>query len=117
MAGRTVNEATVIEAAVTSALRSAGIQESSPIREALVHDAEVFDEIEVVVPDCDGKSVSLADRLAQMRLEPRWRTEFPERKPAPSSGRPVSRMDAGTGTLSPDRQNFEAIANGTIRVG
>jgi hypothetical protein len=116
MAANTVDESVTIESAVTSALRSAGVDESSPIKQALIHDAQVYDLTEVCVPDPDGKSVSLADRLLQMRLEPRWRSEFPERIPAPSSGRPVSRMAAGTGTLSPDRENFAAIANGTVRV-
>ncbi len=116
MGAHTVHEATTIESAVTSALRAAGVAESSPIRQTLVHDAQVYDLVQVCVPDPDGKSVSLADRLLQMRLDPRWRSEFPERKPVRASGRPVSRMNAGSGTLSPDRQNFEAIANGTVRV-
>jgi hypothetical protein len=116
MAGNTVDESVTIESAVTSALRAAGVADTSPIRQVLVHDAQVYDMTEVCVPDPDGKSVNLGDRLTQMRLDPRWRSEFPERKPAPSSGRPVSRMDAGNGTLSPDRQKFEAIADGTIRV-
>ena len=116
MAANAVDESVTIESAVTSAMRSAGVDESSPIKQALIHDAQVYDLTEVCVPDPDGKSVSLADRLLQMRLEPRWRSEFPEKKPTPSSGRPVSRMTAGTGTLSVDRENFAAIANGTVRV-
>jgi hypothetical protein len=116
MAGRTVDESVTIEGAVNSALRSAGVLESSPIKQALIHDAEVYDMTEIIVPDPDGKSVSLADRLSQMRLDPRWRSEFPERAPSSSSVRAVSRLDAGTGTLSPDRVNFDAIAEGTVRV-
>jgi hypothetical protein len=118
MSGRTVDEAGVIESAVTTALRQAGVAENSAIRRMLVHDAEVCDGVEVIVPDpANGRSISLADRLTQMRLDPQWRGEFPERKPAPSSGRAVSRVEAPSGgVLSVDREHFAAIANGTVRV-
>ena len=77
MAAHSVDEAITIEHAVAEALSEAGAADNSPsLRLSLVHDAEVHDGM-VVTPDENGKSVSLKQRLDQMRTEPRWRAEFP----------------------------------------
>ena len=113
MSGYSLNEVTTIENAVTRAIADAGLPDNSPIRQALVHDAEVYDLIEVCVPDpASGQSISLKERLAQMRGEPRWKGEFPEKKPA--AGRPVPQVAAPGATLRPDRASFADIASGKV---
>jgi hypothetical protein len=107
MSAHSVEEATTIEGAVAKALGEAGVADTSSIRLSLTHDAEVHDGM-VVVPDQDGKSVSIEKRLSQMREEPRWRAEFPEKKPAP--GRPTP-TPAGA-ILTPGREAFADIVAG-----
>jgi hypothetical protein len=109
MAAHSVDEAITIEHAVAEALSEAGAADSSPsLRLSLVHDAEVHDGM-VVTPDENGKSVSLAKRLEQMRSEPRWKSQFPAAKPAPP-GRPAP-TPAGA-MLTPTREAFDAIVSG-----
>jgi hypothetical protein len=112
MAAHSVNEAVEIEHAVTKALDEAGAPDSSGLRLSLTHDAEVHDGM-VVVPDLDGKSVTIEKRIEQMRTEQRWRAEFPAAKPAPP-GRPAP-TPAGA-MLTPDREAFKKIVNGETMV-
>jgi hypothetical protein len=108
MAAHSLDEAVEIDRAVAKALGEAGVSEGSGIRLSLVHDAEVHDGA-VVVPDPDGKSVTLRQRLDGMRTESRWRSDFPaEKKPAP--GRPAP-TPAGA-MLTPDREAFAKIVAG-----
>jgi hypothetical protein len=114
MGARNVQESSTIEAAVGQALVEAGVKDDSPIRQVLVHDSEVYDLVEVCVPSSiDGRSVSLAQRLAEMKQDPRWRGDFAA-KPASRPGRP-NPTPAGA-MLTPDRESFEKIAKGTARV-
>jgi hypothetical protein len=108
MAAHSVDEAITIEHAVTKALDEAGAPDSSGLRLFLTHDAEVHDGM-VVVPDLDGKSVSLATRIEQMRSDPKWRADFPAAKPAPP-GRPAP-TPAGA-MLTPTRSQFDEIVSG-----
>jgi hypothetical protein len=112
MSGHTVDEQIVIEGAVAKALNDVGVRDDSQLRQVLIHDAMVYDLVEVCVPDADGKSVSLQSRLAQMKQEPRWKGEFHE-KPAPP-GRPAP-TPAGA-MLTPDREAFKKIVNGETMV-
>jgi hypothetical protein len=112
MSGHTVDEQIVIEGAVSKALNDVGVRDDSQIRQVLIHDAMVYDLVEVCVPDADGKSVSLQSRLAQMKQEPRWKGEFHE-KPAPP-GRPAP-TPAGA-MLTPDHEAFKKIVNGETMV-
>jgi hypothetical protein len=98
----------VIESAVAKALADAGVRDDSAIKQALIHDSEVHDGM-ICVPDENGKSVSLSERLAQMREDDRWRADFPAAKPA-APGRPAP-TPAGA-MLQPDRSQFEAIVSG-----
>jgi hypothetical protein len=112
MTARNLDEATTIEAAVTKAVADAGLPDSSPIHAALVHDGEVFDGYSVCVPDLDGRSVTLQERIEQMRSEERWRREFPPARPVASrSGKPASGVTAGA-ILTPDRGAFADIVAG-----
>jgi hypothetical protein len=114
MGARSLDEVTTIEVAVTRAIAEAELPVSSPIRQALVHDAEVYDITEVCVPDADGKSVSLRQRLAQMRDDPRWKGEFPEKK---VQTRPAAPQVAAPGAvLRPDQASFANIAAGKVVV-
>ena len=108
MGAHNVDEAITIEHAVTKALDEAGAPDSSGLRLSLTHDAEVHDGM-VVVPDLDGKSVTIEKRIEQMRTEQRWRAEFPAAKPAPP-GRPTP-TPAGA-MLTPTREAFDAIVSG-----
>ena len=108
MAAHSLAEAVEIDRAVAVAVDEVGVSEGSGIRLSLVHDAEIHDGA-VVVPDPDGKSVSLRQRLDGMRTEPRWRAEFPAAKPAPP-GRPTP-TPAGA-MLTPTREAFDAIVSG-----
>jgi len=108
MSAHSVDEAITIEHAVAEALGEAGAADSSGLRLSLTHDAEVHDGM-VVTPDENGKSVSLAKRLEQMRSEPRWKSQFPAAKPAPL-GRPAP-TSAGA-MLTPDRSHFDEIVSG-----
>lgn len=120
MSGHSVDEVAVIEGAVSKALGDAGVRDDSPIRQVLIRDGEVYGGFEVCVPDDNGKSVSLAQRLAQMRLDQRWRGEFPAEQPKPAAGsnRPVVAQKApgGSQTYRPDPDVFDGIVNGQIRV-
>ena len=106
MSAHSVEEAGTIQQMVTKALGDAGV-DSSSLRLSLIHDAEVHDGM-VVVADQDGKSVTIEKRIEQMRTEPRWRGEFPEKKPAP--GRPAP-TPAGA-ILTPGREQFADIVAG-----
>jgi len=111
MTARNLDEATTIEAAVTKAVADAGLPDSSPIRAALVHDCEVYDGYSVCVPDPDGRSITLQERIEQMRSEERWRREFPPARPVASrSGKPALR--AAGAILTPDRSSFADIVAG-----
>jgi hypothetical protein len=113
MGARNVQESSTIEAAVGQALVEAGIKDDSPIRQVLVHDSEVYDLVEVCVPSSiDGRSVSLAQRLAEMRAEPRWSSQFREKRPAAAAaGRPPTPVPPGA-TLMPTRDQFADIVSG-----
>lgn len=120
MSARNQEQAGTIESAVSTALKAAGVADGSELKGVLVHDAEVYRNADyedvVIVPDpSSGKSISLQDRLAQMRDEPRWRGEFPE-KPAqrPASQQQVA-VKPGT-TLRLDRDSFDALASGKLKV-
>jgi hypothetical protein len=109
MAARSVEEATIVEGAVAKALSEAGVKDDSPIHQRLVADSEVYDLVEVCTPSSiDGRSISLAQRLVEMRADPQWTREFPEKKPAP--GRPAP-IPPGA-TLRPDRASFDDIVSG-----
>jgi hypothetical protein len=110
MGARNVQESSTIEAAVGQALVEAGVKDDSPIRQALVHDSEVYDLVEVCVPSSiDGRSVSLAQRLAEMRGDPRWKSEFKEK----SAVRPPAAAATPAGSiLTPDRSQFADLVSG-----
>jgi len=109
MAPRTVEEATAVDRAVGTVLNDAGVAVNSPIRAALVHDSEVHDGM-VSVCDPDGRSVSLKERLAQMRKDARYKDEFPKQVAAPPS-RPPAATPAGA-ILTPTREQFAEISSG-----
>jgi hypothetical protein len=111
MAARSVEEATIVEGAVAKALSEAGVKDDSPLKQVLVHDAEVYDLVEVCTPSSiDGRSVSLEQRLVEMKADPRWAREFKE-KPAPSSSRQPTPTPAGA-ILQPDRSQFSDLVSG-----
>lgn len=107
MAAHSVDEAVEIDGAVTRELREAGVADSSPIRLSLIHDAEIHDG-QIVVPDENGKSVSLRQRLEEMRGSDRFKGQF-KQKPAPP-GRPTP-TPAGA-MLTPTRSQFDEIVSG-----
>jgi hypothetical protein len=107
MGAHSTDELIEIQRAVEVALGEAGVPDSAAIRLSLTHDSELHDG-QVFVPDPDGKSVSLAQRLEKMREEPRFRGEF-KPKPAPP-GRPAA-TPAGA-MLTPTREAFDAIVSG-----
>jgi len=109
MGARSVEEATTIDGAVTRALSEAGVKDGSKIRQALIHDAMVYDLVEVCVPDESGKSVSLEVRLAQMRDDPRYKGDFQGQAAAPN--RPPAPTPAGA-ILAPTREQFAEISSG-----
>ena len=110
MGARNVQESSTIEAAVGQALVDGGVKDDSPIRQALVHDSEVYDLVEVCVPSSiDGRSVSLAQRLAEMRADPRWKSDFKEKsavRPPTTAATPAGAM------LTPTRSQFDEIVSG-----
>jgi hypothetical protein len=111
MAARSVEEATIVEGAVAKALSEAGVKDDSPLKQVLVHDAEVYDLVEVCTPSSiDGRSVSLEQRLVEMKADPQWAREFKE-KPAPSSSRQPTPTPAGA-ILQPDRSQFSDLVSG-----
>jgi hypothetical protein len=115
MAARNLDEATIVEAAVSKAVSDAGLPDDSPIHAALVFDAVVYDSCSVCVPDEAGKSVSIEKRIEQMRSEERWRREFPPARPvAIRSGKPG--VPAAGAILTPDRERFRDIAAGKVAV-
>jgi len=109
MGAHTVQEATTIDGAVTRALSEAGVKDGSTIRQALIHDAMVYDLVEVCVPDESGKSVSLEVRLSQMREDSRWKGDFTKAAAAPN--RPQAPTAAGA-ILTPTREQFAEISSG-----
>ena len=113
MAARNLDEATIVEAAVSKAVSDAGLPDNSPIHAALVFDAVVYDSCSVCVPDEAGKSVSIEKRIEQMRSEERWRREFPPAR-ASRSGKPG--VPAAGAILTPDRERFRDIAAGKVAV-
>jgi hypothetical protein len=111
MSAHTVEEATIVEAAVSKALADAGVAEDSPIGRRLIADAEVYDLVETCVPSAiDGRSVSLEQRLAEMKVDDRWKSEF-KAKPAASRPHAAAATPAGA-MLTPDRSHFEDIVSG-----
>lgn len=110
MSGYSVQEHETITAAVAKAVGDAGVKDGSQIAQRLIHDAQVFDLVEVVVPGEDGKSISLKERLAQMKSDDRWKSDFhvAVERPAPGRSAPIP-----TGAiLSPDRAQFADLVSG-----
>jgi len=103
-----VDEITAIEHAVARALSDAGVKDDSTVKAVLVHDAEMHDGT-IIVCDPDGKSVSITQRLSQMKNDPRFRDDFPKASAPPN--RPPAATPAGA-ILAPDRSQFEAISSG-----
>lgn len=110
MTARTLDEVTIVEAAVSKAVADAGLPEDSPIHATLVFDSQVYDGYSVCVPDPEGRSVSLQQRIEQMRSEERWRREF-ARPLASRPGKPSGVAAAGA-ILTPDRSAFADIVAG-----
>jgi len=110
-----VDELVAIQHAVTKAADDAGIQDGSAIRQHLVHDSEMTFAGEIVTPDPDGRSVTLAERLEQMRSETKWRADFPQ-KPAAGAGKPARPVAIPGAVLSPDLAAFDQIVKGTAKV-
>jgi hypothetical protein len=108
MGAHNVDEAIEIDGAVTRELIEAGVADSSPIRLSLIHDAEIHDG-QIVVPDENGKSVSIRQRLEEMRGSDRFKGQF-KPKPAPP-GRPP-KLDP----LNLTPEQFAAVADGKVVV-
>jgi hypothetical protein len=107
MSGFSAEEAITIQQAVAGALKDADIADNSPIAAVLARDSELHDGM-ISVCDPEGRSVSLTQRLEQMRTESRWRSEFPAKPGLP--GRPAP-MPAGS-ILTPTRESFAKIVAG-----
>lgn len=104
---RTPTAKIFIDGEINSALTRAGLPHDRPIREALELVADVVDSYGayfVRIPDESGDSVSLDDKIAQLKEDPRFRDS------APNQPR-VLASDAET-----IRRNFDKIARGDVIV-
>lgn len=111
MSARNVDEYEVITAAVAKACSDANVRAGSEIQAHLIHDCEVLDQVDVIAPSMlDGRSVSLEQRLMEMRSEDRWKAEF-NAKPAPSRPNAAAATPAGS-ILTPDRSQFADLVSG-----
>jgi hypothetical protein len=101
-------EAHFIDVTVTQKLSDHGVAHDSTLKPLLVRDAEISmagTTASVRVRDENGNSVSLDERLSDMKLDPRWRHHFPKGPPTV----PASDLRA-------TRENFSEIASGRIKV-
>jgi hypothetical protein len=92
---------------ITAALFRHGLSHDSRVRDDLEARAEVCGAREAAVRVCDesGRSISLDDRLGQLRHDPKYSDCFPAELPR------VSRQDE-----KQLRDNFERIARGDVLV-
>lgn len=101
-------EAHFINTTISQAMSNAGVAHNSPLKALLARDAEikmVGSAAWVRVPDEHGQAVSLEDRLAEMKADPRYRHHFP-----------VGPTTVSSTDMRATRERFHEIASGSIRV-
>ena len=107
MQQRTAVEQRFVDAKINDALSAAGLPVTSPLRALLDRDAQVTDggrEAFVCIPRED-RTITLADRLSELREDPMYRAHWSAPKPT------VKASDARSLT-----ENFADIAAGRVTV-